>query len=199
MPVPPLGPPGQNNTRQTPSRGWDKLELGGWVIPGHARVTRAHIKTKIDQKKKPGRHGGNPTLLGLDPQPVEVEITTYSDADRDQLLNVLDELPLPGRVDAQTSDNKIAVAVSHPSLVPLGISSVLIVGVSGLLPVQGQPQQARMTFDLLHWLPNSNKDATATAAGAPVRKPKNNRTGTTNPPPTQQKGFGGPPAGLKPN
>ena len=115
--LPPLAPARGGVTQSNP-KGWDKLVLGGWTLPGFAKVTRANLRTKIDQKKKPG-HGANPTLYGLIPQPVEVELTTYSDADREQLMNILGELPLPGRVSvpvSKTEPDPNIISISHPSL-----------------------------------------------------------------------------------
>lgn len=195
--LPHLGPALQGITQTIP-KDWDKLVLADWTMPGHARVTGGAIKRRVDHKNKRGADGANPTFAGLEPQGITIELTTYSDEDREQLLNILDELPLPGKEvpdpnpgkGSKSSGEKLAVSIDHPSLRPIGITSVVIVGVSALEVVR--PCVARIRFDLLHWYPTTEKVVVSTPTGAPVRQIKNNRN-QANPSPTQQGDFGKPP------
>jgi hypothetical protein len=185
---PPLGPANGASKPSAP-QGWDRCTLADKVLPGFSRITKGAIRLKIDKKSKAGADGAYPTCHGLEPQPIELEITTYNDDDREELAGIAAGLiPMAGRTPAP-------VSIDHPSLRPLGISMVLIVGVSPLMVVK--PMRARMTFDLLHWLPPPSKPATKTPKGAPVRKVQNVGP-AANVAPHQQAGVGAPPAGLKP-
>jgi hypothetical protein len=186
--LPQLGP--ATSQLQILPKGWDKLTLGGVVMPGHARVTRGSIRTRIDRKNVKGVHGASPTLSGLEPQPLEVEITTYSDADREALLVVLSKLPLPGRVGpppkGKTDPNLITI--DHASLRGLRINMVIIISASALI-VQPGTSIANMTFELLHAFPKKQKSATSTPNGTPLRTGFGNVRGLPNPLPTEQAGF----------
>jgi hypothetical protein len=188
---PPLGPAKGSSGAVAP-RGWNRCTLNGKVIPGFCRITRGNIRLKVDPKKKSGANGANPTFHGIDPQAIELEITTTSDEDREALVGII------GPLVPQANRDPAPVSIDAPSLRLIGISSVQVIGVGALLPVEGQPMKARMVIDMLHWLPPNKKVATKTPTGAPVRKPKNERTGhpATPTPPTQQPGVAGPPANF---
>jgi hypothetical protein len=183
---PPLGPGGGSSGRANP-KGWDRCVLANQVIPGFVRVTRANTRLKIDHKPKPGADGGNPTFHGLDPQPIELEIMTFSDDDREQLASIVQPL-LPKQGTKPTP-----VSIDHPSLRILGISAVQVVGGSGLIHVA--PMKAKMNLELLHWLPTKKQSATSTPKGAPKRKVQNDRK-QANTPPEQQTGFCSPPMSV---
>lgn len=186
---PPLGPA----TSQPPvdPKGWDRCLLGGQVVPAHCRILNADVKFKIDTKKKNGSDGENPTIRGFDPRPLMMEIMTYNDVDREALASLIGPyIPVPGLTPKP-------VTIDHPSLRAIRVYAVIIQGASALIPIEGTTK-AKMTLDMQHWVPSKQKDATHTPKGAPVRKPSNVRKKPQqdNPPPTQQKGFGSPPASL---
>lgn len=186
---PPLGPANGSGGALNP-KGWDRCTLGGQVVPGFCRITKGGIELKADKKPKAGADGANPTFHGIDPQGVDLEITTYSDEDRESLIAVVGPLiPQPG-------SKPKPVSIDHPSLRPIFITAVQITGASALI-YEG-PMKAKMTLRMLHWLPTTNASATGTPKGAPQRKPPNNRKGA-NPAPTAQPGVANPPAGLKPS
>jgi hypothetical protein len=188
--LPTLGP-GRGSSGAIAPKGWDRCVLADQVIPGFARITRGEIRLKTDKKQKSGADGCNPTFHGMDPQAIELEIITFSDEDREALVDIIAPLvPQPGKKPAP-------VSIDHPSLRILNVSAVQIIGAGALIPVEGKPMRARMQLHMLHWLPTSNQNATTTPAGAPKRKIPNART-RANPAPTQQPGFGAPPAGLQP-
>lgn len=186
---PPLGP--ATSQKQVDPQGWDKCVLAGSTIPGFCKIPNAEILLKLDKKPKHGSDGANPTILGIDPQPLVLEIMTFTDADREALVPVIGPyLPAPG-VKSKP------VAIDHPSLRAIRVYAVIIQGASALTPIEGTTK-AKMTLRLQHWLPSKQKSAVTTPKGAPVRKVKNVRKkpSDTNPTPTQQKGFGQPPARL---
>lgn len=185
---PPLGPA----TGQPPvnPQGWDRCTLAGQPIPGHCRIVHGLCRLKKDAKSKNGADGSNPTYRGMDPQPLQMEITTYTDADREKLaLVILQYVPKPGIQPKP-------VSIDHPSLRVIGVDSVMIEGASALIPEPGTTK-AKMTLDMFHWLPAKPENATTTPKVL-VRNVQNLRKkpSDTNKLPTQQPGFGAPPAKL---
>lgn len=184
---PPLGP--ATGLKPYKPTGWYRCVLQGKVLPCQARITRASCKLKRDGKPKKGTDGANPTYSGLDPQPLELELTTFTDADREQLANVLSPyIPTPGVKPK-------SVSIDHPSLRLIRVSAVDIIGASALLPEPGTTK-AKMTLELVHSLPAKKGNATTTPKGTPLRTPSNVRL-VANPKPTQQPGLFTPSLKLK--
>lgn len=187
---PPLGP--ATKSKPFTPDGWDRCAMANQVLPGLAHITHGGVKIKIDHKNKSGADGANPTCHGLEPQPIGLEVVTFDDDQREALAAIVQPLvPTLGR-------KQLPVSIDHPSLRVLGITSVLIVGASPLINMG--KQRTKMTFDLLHWLPTTKKVATNTAKGAPVRKVDNvgpAGAAASNPAPTTQAGFCGPPELLQ--
>ena len=160
-------------------------------MPGFCKILNADVVLKLDKKAKNGADGANPTIRGMDPQPLMMEIMTYNDQDREQLASLIAPyVPVPGVKPKP-------VAIDHPSLRIIRVFAVIVQGAGALIPIEGTTK-AKMTLHLQHWLPSKNKSATNTPKGAPVRKVKNVRKAPTadNPKPTQRAGFGSPPARL---
>lgn len=185
--LPRLGP-AQPGAKPPAAQGWDRCVLADQVLPGFAKITKGAVRIKLDKKQKAGADGANPTCHGLDPQPIELEINTYTDEDREALAL------LAPKFVPQKGKKPLPVAIDHPSLRPLGIAAVLIVGVSPLMIASAQ--RTRMTFDLLHWLPSDAGDATQTPTAAPLRRIKNVGP-AANVPPHEQASFCGPPESLQ--
>jgi hypothetical protein len=188
--LPPLGPPIQRTVTYDPE-GWDRLVLGPYVFPAQATVVKGGIELKLDPKKKSGTHGTTPTTHGLDPQPVEVELLTTTNQDRDLCCDILDKI-LP-----QPNAKPKPYAIQHAQIAHLRIASVLVLGCSHWQFVG--PMQAKIQLKMIHWLP-PKAGATNTAKGAPVRQPPNVRGGgqpenfvEKNPPPTGQPDVWAPP------
>ena len=186
---PPLGAA----TTQPPldPQGWDRCVIADKVLPAHCRILHGSCKLKKDKKAKNGADGNNPTYRGLDAQPVQLEITTYNDPDREELASIIAPLiPVPGSTPKP-------VSIDHPSLRIIRVFSVVIEGAGALIPEPGTTK-AKMVLELQHWLPSRTQNATKTPKGAPVRKVQNNRKTPqqSNPPPTTQKGFAAPPATM---
>lgn len=178
---PDLGPASATRTKIDP-QGWDRCEIGGLVLPGHCRVTRAEIALKVDRKSKPGANVTRPTFHGVDPQPLELQLTTFSEQDRETFSDQCGAL-LPGGKEAPEP-----LKFDHPAVRHLLIDTVQVIKVGLFLPVDGKPGVATVRIELLHWTkaPKVDKNATKTPK---TRKVQNNRTGanqTSNPTPAQQ-------------
>lgn len=185
---PDLSPAVANRTPIDP-QGWDRCEIGGLVLPGHCKVTKAEIMLKIDFKKKPGSNVTKPTFHGVDPQPLELELKTFSDLDRETFSDQCAAF-LPSGKNAPDP-----LKFDHPAVRHLLIDTVQVIKVHQFSPVEGKPGVATVKIDLLHWTPAPKKDKNATKTPA-TRKVKNARTGAnqpTNPTPSKQgvaTGFG---------
>jgi len=186
---PPLGPYGSGGAIE--ATGWDRAMIAGQVVPGQSRITNGGILIKIQKKSKDGANGANPTLHGLDPQPIDMEITTHSNDEREALASMV-----AGLVPKITKNKKLdpkPVSFDHPSVRHLGIGTVLLIKVGAFIVVS--PNVAKLAIGLIHWMPATD-GATTGQFTAPKRTIDNERKGT-NKKPTEQPGFGGPPAGLK--
>lgn len=196
MSLPALVPPGGSGGPLV-GRGWDYCKIGGIDLPGNWRVTSGGLLLKMDHKRKAGADGSNPVFHGLDPQRFEIEGTQWTDEQRNQLLQVLPYvLPEPG-----TTQNQIPLQLQHPSVLHFGFAiNVMVLG-CGILEYVG-PCVTRLKIHLAHWLqPKTNAPA---ATNQPVRATRNKRTeaaealNQSNPLPTEQPGFAGPPLNFTP-
>lgn len=58
-----------------PTHPWDRIALGGQVIPcHHARITSGGLALLVDKKKTLGGNGGHPTYHGIDPHSIDVDV-----------------------------------------------------------------------------------------------------------------------------
>lgn len=191
--LPPLGPLTLDRSGREvgglPAKEWDLAIIGGQTLPGHSKIVSGSIALKIDRKKKAGSSGANPTFHGLDPQPLELEVTTYNDADRDSLAAVV------GSFIPTAAKEMKSYSFDHPAVWHLGLSNVIVQKVGAFIIVS--PGVTKMHIGLLHWILPSGPSVTKTPKTA-IGKVPDNRTGA-NKKPTEQPGFGGPPPGLKPD
>jgi hypothetical protein len=170
--------------------GWDRGALGGILVPGRCRVVMGCIKVKRDKKSKKGADGSNPTQSGIDPQPIELEVTMWTDAHLAEFKKLCDQL-LP-----QAGVKRKPVSLDHPDLYHLGsIVNVEVLGASALMR-QGRTRICKL--QLHHWMPSTSKggkDATSTPTRAVrnARREQAEKRNPPNPPPTLQSGFGSPP------
>lgn len=173
---PPLGPDNGSNGPKFLT-GWDLAVLGGNKLPGKTKLTRGGIKLKVDVKAKAGADGGTVTLHGLDPQQFDLENTTWTEEQREELYRVLRLVaPRPGGKPA-------IISLDHPAVRHFGFPiGVLVIGCGPLLP-QG-PCITKITLTLQH-AQRIHNGATHTAKGAAQRQPIRNVTDLqSNPLPT---------------
>jgi hypothetical protein len=161
-------------------QGWDRCEIGGLVLPGRCKVTKASVEVKVDRKSKPGADVTRPTFHGVDPQALELELTTYTDQDRETWADQCGVLLPSGK---QAPD---PVKFDHPAVRHLLIDTVQVIKVHQMTPVEGKPGVATVRIELLQWTkaPKKGKSATKTPK---TRKVTNNRNGAntaSNPTPS---------------
>lgn len=179
---PPLGPATDTALSQPLSLpGWDAVKLGGNTLPGKCRVSRGSLVLKIDRKKKPGVHGGNPTLQGINPQEFEIEVTVWTNDQLDALLDVCKQiLPQPNQT------TQLPLVLDNAAIKHLGVIKVLVLG-CGILEHAGVGMR-KLAIHLQHWLPSTGKKS-VTSTPTRAQRVKNDRdraAPTQNPLPTDQ-------------
>ena len=85
---PPLGARTGGSLGPLFGSGWDRAQLGPYMLPGHCRVTKGGVRLKVDQKAKAAAHGANKTYHGLDPMEFELEVMVWTDDQLAELLRV---------------------------------------------------------------------------------------------------------------
>ncbi len=189
----PWYPRGGASGTLVPTHPWDLIKLGGYALPGHARISSGGVEMKVDRKGAPGRDGASPTAQGMDPKPLSIEVFIWTVEQADALERVIVQVgPIPGGT-AQ------AISIDAQALRHLPISSVMVTGVTALMPAnEGGATGKKCAIQCLHWLAPP-KGANKTATKTPTRSVGNkitddaNKKNPKNPPPTQQQGFSDPP------
>jgi hypothetical protein len=169
--------------------GWDRAVLGGFVLPGKARITRGGIKIKADSKSKAGADGATLTVHGLDPQEFELEVVVWTQDQLDRLYDICRQiLPLPGV-------KRLPLALDHPSIRHFGMP--IKVQVHGASPLVAEGNMRKLTIPCKHWMQShkGSKPATATATRAVNNKrgEDNEKRMSMNPDPTQNQSLFSPP------
>lgn len=179
--------------------GWDLGILGGHKLPGKSRVTGGKIKLKKDPKKKAGADGANPTFHGIDPQEFTLEVEVWTDAQLQNLVQVVlaDILPKPWAKQNTTGPYPAPIGLYHPQLAGIATVMQMTVVILGGTPFKWAGQNTiMMSLDLLHWMPAPATKPSQVAT--PLTKVPNKRAAadaaTQNPAPHTQPGFGAPPA-----
>lgn len=150
---PELGPALAGITATDP-QGWDRCQLGNAVLPGHSKIVNAEILVKCDRKSKPGANVARPTFHGVDPQPVHIELTTYSDADREAFADQC-KAWLPG-----DKKDPNPISFDHPSTRHLGIKVVVVLKIGPM--ILKSPSIATVKIECLDWRPSKTKPKGAT-------------------------------------
>lgn len=179
----PLGPP---RARAMPLYwgGWDEVKLAGRALPHRARV-KAAIQLKFDPKSKAGSDGARSTTHGLEPQPVEIEVTCYDDEARAVLAEICVQfLPASGKSLAP-------VTIESPQIEHLkALAKVVILGAPSADIVA--PGVTRHAIKARHWLPPGRKLATKTAQRSIGNLQQEDAARRRNPLPTAQAGAAAP-------
>ena len=166
--------------------GWDRCEIGFDALPGLARVVSASLMIKVDRKSKPGANAKKPTFLGIDEQPVVVELKMITDDDRDKFAVICQKIQPGAKGDPPP------LHFDHPSVRHLGIKTVVVTKISELVYVS--PNVTTCKIEMLDWRPSSKNQKDATSTPTQARKKGNavaNAPEAKNPTPVQQ----GAPAG----
>lgn len=163
--------------------GWDRCELGvdaqgqPMVLPGLCRVTRANVEVKVDRKPKKGANVTRPTIGGVDPQPIELELKMFHDVDREVFAEHCT------RIRPGTKAGEDPQYLNHPSLAHLRITAMQVIKIHHLVWVA--PGVTTVKIEGLHWTPAPKVTPNVT------KTPKhaiNNKLDPAkkNPPPSQQ-------------
>lgn len=171
MKFPPLGPRTVvsllSPRGQAEPRGWDRVTIGGFVLPGKARVTSGGVAIKVDPKSKNGTNGSRPTYHGDEAQEVDVEVDVWEDEDLERLAEITRQLRRPGMKGKP-------VAFDAPQVRDLEIDHVVVERIGPLMD-SGERGHKRRTFKCRHWLPSGAKKKSVSTTAKSSRR-KNDRT-----------------------
>lgn len=176
MSLPALFPPGGSKQDKEP-KGWQRVVLGGIVLPGKAEISGLGIALKDDPKDVNGKNGGAPTFSGLRAQTGSIKVTVVTQEQLDALEQACALLlPIPGSSYAAQP-----VAIDSPQLAALQcVTHVVVTG--GTPIVRDSSGAASMTFQVRHWLPaqaEKSKGREVTRTPTRARRQVNNLiTGT---------------------
>jgi hypothetical protein len=164
-----------------PSNPFDLVILGGEKLPGICKI-KALPAQEISRQKVPGRDGATILWRGYVPGPVDLECLMWMDAQWQIMQGIISRLwQKPGKTLAgkggakkesgKALENQAAIAegaatdIDHPSLQVLGITRVILSGVS--LPEEGSaPQSRTINFKLLEYVPPGKKTVSRKVAGS---------------------------------
>jgi hypothetical protein len=157
-----------------PGNPWDCVRLGGMQVPGLCKVG-AQASKRIQQKKQNGNDGATPTLRGYNPAKITLNVRIWTPAQYDAYKSLIAQVwPRAGKgstialalAPAAVTQNG-AWDIAHPSLSDLGISSMIIEGVTALVP-DGTPGVMTSQISGFQYMALSNKSATVTVKGGAV-------------------------------
>lgn len=176
-------PPGGASGPMVPTKPWDRVRLGGFVLPcHHAVISVAGVALREDRKGGAGQSGALPTYHGMDPQPVTIDVFFSTVEQANSFANTLPFFaPLPG-IPVRV------VAIEAQAIDGLPISSVAVHAVSGM--IDAAPFK-RCTITTRHWMsPQKHKgSATSTPKHDVGNKRAEEDAAKQNPRPTAQPNF----------
>ncbi len=172
---------------------WDMVILGGKPLPGLCTI-KCEPQLQIDQQKGPKHDGARLTLHGVLPSPIEIGVTIWT---QEQWATFVTLVPLWWRkpekdaasLKALASANKVsareaqlmqaASSIFHPSLIPYGITQVIVRGPS--IPEDGPvPQSKIIRIKCIEYQPPTQK--TAPSKVKPAKVAADERVVTPEPP-----------------
>jgi hypothetical protein len=177
---------------------WTTAFLGGMRLPGLCKVLNGLTEIGIDMKKPEGKDGSTITVKGYKPGKFEIACTVWSSDQWDVLQNIISVVWREKKKKAKLAT--LAIDVSHPALVLLGVSSCVIEGIT--FPQPGEFDGSMMVgFKCVENVAPGKKSATKTATGPGVAKElqtesrieeANRAINATPPKPSTQKSHTGP-------
>lgn len=141
---------------------WDVCALAGLVLPGLAKVT-PKARKRFDVKKKKGSDGAGLTFTGYDPSEVQIALRVWTQLHLDTLQSQMPMLKAKSKTlaGAQATAAELALDINHPSTSLLGIHSVVVQGIDGLVATETKGVW-QMLIHCLEYVPPSKLDGTAT-------------------------------------
>jgi hypothetical protein len=133
---------------------WDGCVLGGFRLPGRAKVT-CKAARKIDKKPAVGKNGASLTDQGGHPGEVKISLSMVDQADWDAWC-LLAPLLNPTRTKPQ------AFTIVHPQTQALGIDKIVVEDIDA-----GDPENGIFTVQLgcVEWFPAAKKGAAKKGKG----------------------------------
>ena len=135
--------------------------LGGMVLPGLATVT-TKARKRFDVKKKKGANGAGLAFQGYDPSDVTITLRVWTEEQFDALQSAMPLLKSKAvaGASAQAIAAQDALDLNHPNAALLGIHSVVVEAVDGLVDVQPKGVK-QMLIHCLEYVPPSQGDNSA--------------------------------------
>ena len=183
-------PPGGAIGPLTPSKPWDQVRIGGFLLPcHHAVITAGGVELREDKKGGTGQSGASLTYHGMDPQPVTIDVFFSTVEQANNFTGVIALVgPLPGVPPR-------AFSIEAQALEGSAITAVTVRKVSALL--DALPFK-RITVTCRHFLP-PEKTKNKPVTGSPKASTDNLRSEEAarlqNPPPSARPGYGAPSSG----
>lgn len=159
---------------------WEVCALGGIALPGIAKV-RASKSSRHDVKRQKGQGEATITYVGEDPAEVQISLILWRQSHLNTLQSLMPTLmkrvaaPLTATQQQQLAQGNgeenlipqaaLAIDIYHPSLVLMGVKSVLIRRVSNL-ETTGQPGVFKMEIHCIEFRRPKKVDVTSTAQGS---------------------------------
>jgi hypothetical protein len=186
MSLPPIGPAVSGSQGPLTIGGWDKVVIGGYHLPGKAKVVGASTKLKKDAKDAAGKSGGKSSYHGLEGQEFSVEVIVWTDDQADELARICSKI-LP-----KVGDPKQPLSFDAAATRLLPIKTVKVLGATGL---EKSPDGLKMSIRLEHWIHAKGKKpetVTATRSVPNARSAAAEKKAPQNPEPSSQSGVGKP-------
>jgi hypothetical protein len=140
---------------------WDICVLGGAALPGLAKVT-PKARKRFDVKKKKGQDGAGLTFTGYDPSEVTIALRIWTPVQFDTLQSLMGMLKAKSPTgSAQAVAAQLALDINHPGTTLVGIHSVVIESLDGLIDVEPKGVK-QMLIHCLEYIPPKQLDVTAT-------------------------------------
>lgn len=166
-----------------PTRPWDRIKLGGYVLPcHHAVITAGGVELRADKKGGAGQNGSMPAFHGLDPKPLTIDLYFSTVEQANAFARIYAFIcPIPG-VETQSLD------IEAQAIDDMPITAVSVTGCSALLDSAGYK---RRTLSCLHWLSSkkNKKKVTSTPTASTTNARSEAAAAKANPRPSTQAKF----------
>jgi len=166
-----------------PTRPWDRIKLGGFVLPcHHAAITSGGVELRADKKGGTGQNGAMPTFHGMDPKPLTIDLYFSTVEQADAFARIYPFLcPIPGVATH-------SVDIEAQAIDDLPITAVAVTGCSALLEAGNYKKR---TLNCLHWLSAAanKKKVTGTPQASFTNIIDEEQARASNPKPSAQPGF----------
>lgn len=158
--------------------GWDAISIMGKQLPGRVEI-HMKIKVKKDPRKAkaPGKHGGAPTVNGLDPQSGTITLQVWTNEQLEKAEEIL------GEIVPYVGYSPSAYTIDAPQLRTIKVKAIIVTGASewhwATMPGGGKCLEMVIDFD--HWVNDQNPKSVTESIKKKKRKlPPTVREGSTD-------------------